>query len=176
MGERLFFALWPDETTRATIARRLPEWTAGVDGRLQRPDQWHVTLEFIGTVDARARAALQVAADRVPMPAFELRFDRCEHWRKARVACLVACVNPEPLARFVTQLRAAVATAGLEPERRTYHPHLTLARKVRTGTDLAVSPPLVWPATGFALVRSSSEPAGSRYEPVHWWNGVTRGG
>jgi 2'-5' RNA ligase len=145
--ERLFFALWPDAATRATLAQRVPQWTTGLDGRLQRPDLWHVTLEFIGAVDTQRRAALIAAADRVRLPVCELAFDRCEHWRKARVVCLVASVTPEPL-----------------------------ARKVRTATDVPVAPALVWPATGFALVRSRSDPAGSRYEPLHWWNGVSRGG
>jgi RNA 2',3'-cyclic 3'-phosphodiesterase len=174
--ERLFFALWPDAATRATLAQRVPQWTTGLDGRLQRPDQWHVTLEFIGAVETQRRAALIAAADRVRLPVCELAFDRCEHWRKARVVCLVASVTPEPLARFVARLRAALATVGVEPEARPYQPHVTLARKVRTATDVPVTPALVWPATGFALVRSSSDPAGSRYEPLHWWNGVSRGG
>ena len=33
-----------------------------------------------------------------------------------------------------------------------------------------LEPPLVWRADGFALVRSVTDPAGSRYEPLHWWN------
>jgi 2'-5' RNA ligase len=176
MSERLFFALWPDEATRVAIARRLPEWSAGLDGRLLRPDQWHVTLEFIGAVDPERRSALQSAADSVSMPACELQFDRCEHWQKPQVACLVASVTPPPLARFVSLLRAALAKVQVEPDRRPYHPHVTLARKVRSGADMSVQPPLCWPVTGFALVRSTTDPTGSRYEPVHWWNASTRGG
>lgn len=174
MTERLFFALWPEPGTRATLTRRLPEWTAGIEGRLQRPDQWHVTLEFIGATDARRRAALEDAADRVALPSFELLFDRCEHWRKPRVACLVASETPGPLAGFITQLRAAVAAVGIEPEPRPYHPHVTLARKVRKADDLRVTPALRWPASRFALVVSHSDPAGSRYEPVRWWNSLAR--
>ena len=176
MTERLFFALWPDAATQACLARGLPEWAAGLDGRRQRPDQWHVTLEFIGAADGARRAALEAAAEGLTLPGFELLFDRCEYWRKAQVACLVASVTPEPLARFLVQLRAAVAMAGFEPESRPWRPHVTIARKVRSATDGPVTPPLRWPATAFALVRSVSEPAGSRYEPLRWWNGVTRGG
>jgi 2'-5' RNA ligase len=176
MNERLFFALWPDDSTRAAIAQRLPEWSAGLDGRLLRPDQWHVTLEFIGAVDTERRSALQSAADTVSMPEFELQFDRCEHWQKPQVACLVASVTPAPLTRFVSLLRLALAKVQVEPDQRPYHPHVTLARKVRSAADMPVQPPLCWPASGFALVRSTSDPAGSRYEPVHWWNAGTRGG
>lgn len=176
MSERLFFALWPDASLRAAIARRLPEWTTGLDGRWLRPDQWHVTLEFIGTVSATQRSALQAAADDLAMRRFELQFDRLEHWHKPQVACLVASLTPAPLARFVAQLRAAVAAVGVDPDQRSYHPHVTLARKVQSGANNPVIPPLSWPASGFALVRSSSDHAGSRYEPLHWWNASTRGG
>jgi 2'-5' RNA ligase len=176
MSERLFFALWPERSTCAAIAQRLPEWSAGLDGRLLRPDQWHVTLEFIGAVDAGRRPALQSAAATVSMPEFELQFDRCEYWPQPQVACLVASVTPAPLARFVSLLRAALAQVHVEPDHRPYQPHVTLARKVRSATDMPVQPPLCWPATGFALVRSTSDPTGSRYEPVHWWNAGTRGG
>lgn len=174
--ERLFFALWPDESIRQTIARRMPEWTADLDGRRQRPDQWHVTLEFIGAADQRGRAALQTAAERLTLPDCELHFDRCEHWHKPHVACLLASDTPAPLAQFVAQLRAAIAAVGFEPEPRPWRPHVTIARKVRSAVDVPVTPPLRWPATGFALVRSTSDPAGSRYEPVHCWNGGIRGG
>lgn len=174
--ERLFFALWPDDSIRATIAQRMPEWAGGLAGRWQRPDQWHVTLVFLGAVDAARRGDLQAAADGVTMPPLELQFDRYEYWHKPQVACLVATVTPAPLAQFVERLRAAVAMLGIEPELRPYRPHVTLARKVRSAAGMVVSPPVNWTATGFALVRSNSDPSGSRYEPVHWWNGGVRGG
>lgn len=176
MTERLFFASWPEDAVREELARRLPAWTAGLDGRLQRPDQWHLTLEFIGPADAALKSRLIAAADRVPMPPCEVRFDRCEHWHKPHVVCLVASVVPAPLAGFVAQLRAAVAAAGAPTESRPWHPHVTLARTVRDAGEWSLIPPLVWPVRRYALVRSTSHPAGSRYEPLHWWNAAAEGG
>lgn len=176
MKQRLFFALWPDESLRDSIARRLPEWTAGIDGRLQRPDQWHVTLEFIGDVATERQVALHAAASRVPMRPAVIEFDRCEVWRKPQVSCLVASQTPPALVELVTGLRAALAAAGFTPDSRPFQPHVTLARKVRFARRDTVEPPLRWPAAGFALVRSLGDPAGSRYEPVQWWNASDRGG
>src|SRR5262245_5277525 len=67
MTDRLFFALWPDTSLRQELERRLPPLTARVEGRPQRPDQWHVTLEFLGAVPTERQPALWAAADRVAM-------------------------------------------------------------------------------------------------------------
>lgn len=176
MSERLFYALWPDASTRGELSRRLPEWTAGIDGRLQRPDQWHVTLEFIGAVAPERVAVLEDAAGQTPFSPLVIEFDRLEHWRKPQVACLVASRTPPALAAHVAALRAALAAAGFEQDSRPFRPHVTLARKARAAPTDHVVPPLFWPAMRFALVRSTSDAAGSRYEPLHWWNARVEGG
>jgi RNA 2',3'-cyclic 3'-phosphodiesterase len=176
MSERLFFALWPEASALAELSRRLPEWSTTIDGRLQRPDQWHVTLEFIGAVATERVAALQGAAEQAPMSPFEIEFDRLEHWRKPQVACLVASRIPPALAAQVATMRAALAAADFAPDSRPFRPHVTLARKTKSAPADCVVPPLRWPAMRFALVRSTSDAAGSRYEPLHWWNARVEGG
>ena len=52
MSDRLFFALWPDAALRAEFGRRTGVLLADCRCKLQRPDQWHATLEFIGQVEA----------------------------------------------------------------------------------------------------------------------------
>jgi RNA 2',3'-cyclic 3'-phosphodiesterase len=176
MSDRLFFALWPDDATRAELARRLPDWADGIDGRLQRPDQWHVTLEFIGEVPPERHDDLLGAARCVPVRSLEIGFDVLEHWRKPQVACLAATHTPDAIAELVARLRGALARVGFSPEGRPFRAHVTLARKVRSLRARAVEPALHWPVSGFALVRSVTDPAGSRYEPIHWWNGAGRDG
>jgi 2'-5' RNA ligase len=176
MRDRLFFALWPDASLRAELECRLPQLTAAVQGRAQRPDQWHVTLEFLGDVEASRQRALCEAADRVDVEPFEVLFDTLDHWRHPQVYCLAATQAPAPLVQLVEQLRTGLALMGFEPEKRTYRPHVTLARKVRTARREPLPEPLHWPADRFALVRSVIAPTGSRYEPLHWWNLRGQGG
>lgn len=177
MSERLFFALWPDEGLRAELASRFASLQAVAPaGRPQRPDQWHVTLEFLGNVPAERRSALHAAADRVAMRSFTIDFDRVEHWRQPEVLCLVASAAPADLSTFVAGLRAALAAAGFAPEQRPFRPHVTLARKVRQAAPATLARPVSWPADRFALVRSVTAPAGSRYEPLRWWNCAVDGG
>jgi len=174
MSNRLFFALWPDDSIRARIAARMPEWSAGLEGRWQRPEQWHVTLEFIGEVPAGRVAALQRVAQDLPVPAVEIAFDRLEHWPGPQVACLVSTPVPAALSQFVERLRVGLTQAGFTPEARPFRAHVTLARKVKAMHAMPVVPPLRWPAAGFALVRSVTDPAGSRYEPIACWNGAVQ--
>jgi 2'-5' RNA ligase len=170
MTDRLFFALWPDEKLRTALATRLPALTGESAGKPQRPDQWHVTLEFLGDVAAARLGALHRAAGRVRAAPFTVSFDQLEHWRKPQVVCLTARQIPASLARLVGGLRAALDEEGFVPESREFRPHVTLARKVKVARHGRLEPPLAWPAERFTLVRSVTGPAGSRYEPLHWWN------
>jgi 2'-5' RNA ligase len=176
MSDRLFFALWPDSALRQALSGRVEDITASIEGKPQRPDQWHVTLEFLGQVPRERQPALRAAAARVSRPSMAIEFDRVEHWRKPQVVCLVASRVPAELATLVAQLRAALVAEGFATDLRPFRPHLTLARKVRSAADSLLDPPFVWRSGGFALVRSVTDPAGSRYEPLDWWNHAVEGG
>jgi len=176
MSDRLFFALWPDPALLQAMRARVAAIVDSVEGEPQRPDQWHVTLEFMGQVPHERQPALRAAAGRVRPSSFTIEFDRVEHWRKPQVVCLMASRVPAGLAALVTQLHAALAEEGFTLDARPFRPHVTLARKVRTAADSRLDPPIVWQSSGFALVRSVTAAAGSRYEPLCWWNHAVEGG
>ena len=170
MTDRLFFAFWPDDELRDVLRRRVPTLLEGVRGKAQRPDQWHVTAEFLGPVPADRQSSVWAAADRIDGPPFTIEFDLIDHWRRPQVFWLSASATPTPLATLVTEMRAALRVEGFVPESRDYRPHVTLARKARTAPKGLLSDPIPWPVDRFALVRSQTESAGSRYEPLRWWN------
>jgi 2'-5' RNA ligase len=176
MSERLFFALWPDPALREALRARIEQITALIEGKPQRPDQWHVTLEFLGQVPGERLPALRAAADRVSRSPVTIEFDRVEHWRKPQVVCLVASRVAAGLETLAAQLHVALAEEGFALDARPFRPHVTLARKVRAAVDSCLDPPLVWRSDGFALVRSVTDPSGSRYEPLDWWNHPVEGG
>lgn len=166
---RLFFALWPGDELRASLGPRLRALQPQAHGRPQAPDQWHVTLEFLGPVpEARLPAVRDVAAQ-VHAGPFELAFDTVEYWRRPQVLCLVARQLPPALETLVAQLRSGLAARDFNPEQRSYRAHLTLARKVTRPGPVGPCEPLLWPATEFALVESVTERSGSRYLPVGRW-------
>jgi 2'-5' RNA ligase len=166
---RLFFALWPTDSLRVALAPRLCALQPRGVGRPQSPQQWHVTLEFLGPVPASRVAAAQEAAEAVRAGPFELVFDAVEHWRRPEVLCLVASEVPPALDGLVRELRAGLAARGFLPERRAFRAHLTLARKLHRPVAVGPFEPLRWTADEFALVESVTERAGSRYTPLARW-------
>ena len=173
MSDRLFFALWPDDELRQDLAGCAQGLLGDYPCRVQRPDQWHITLEFIGNVADERLPSLHAAALDARWSLAEpvaLRLDRLEHWPRPEVLCVTATRTPPELSALVESLRAALASHGFEPERRPFRPHLTLARKARQPLAARPVAPLRWPVGDLVLVRSASDAAGSRYEPLARWN------
>ena len=91
--KRLFFALWPDNAVRgrlAEVAGLLPMNT----GRRVPPDNFHITLVFLGNVQEQVVPELDAAAERLRQPGFSLQIDRCGWWNRAKVAWLAPAYHP----------------------------------------------------------------------------------
>jgi len=170
--QRLFFALWPVAGQLEPLVERFRQLAPPGIGKPQRPDQLHVTIEFLGSVpesridDIRAAGAAAAAGARP----CEIVFDQLDHWRRPQVLCLTARKTPEALAQLSRSLRRELAARDFEVERREFRAHLTLARKVARPPRFPEFEPVRWPAGRLTLVRSISDSAGSRYEPLDGWN------
>lgn len=124
---RLFVALRPPRAIR----ERLLGLAGGVPGaRWQDDDQLHLTLRFIGEAGTHAAEDVAAALGSVRHAPLELRLDGCGMFdSRGRPNALWAGVAPrEPLAALHRKVDQAIVRAGLEPERRAYLPHITLAR------------------------------------------------
>ena len=97
-------------------------------------DNLHLTLRFIGEVE---RPLANDTADwlgRVTFPAFDLRISGVGRFDRRNGGALWAGVEPrKPVAELAAKIDRACVAAGLEPERRAFHPHITLARYRRDG-------------------------------------------
>jgi len=170
-ARRLFFALWPDDAARSRLAALVRNLAPGPAGRIQRPDQWHVTLEFLGDVpELRLPAALDAgAAATGAATACELEFDRLEHWKRPQALCLVAQSVPQALAGLAQSLRAELRLRGFVLETRAFRPHLTLARRIAQAPPPVAFEPLRWPAGAVSLVQSVTDRQGARYVELAAW-------
>ena len=121
---RLFTAIQPSHGFRAALEdlqQRLRE--AGVTGRYREPDGLHLTLAFIGEWPEDITELLP--AVRKP---FSVTLSHLGIFPEANV--LWAGVEPcEELDLLAKQVRHCLADAGIPFDRKSFSPHITLARK-----------------------------------------------
>ena len=103
------------------------------------PENYHLTLRFIGDVDDVLAREIASLLGRVRRREFELRLDGLSSFGGRKPRAVVATVAPSP---SVMELQAEherlMQRVGLEPEGRKYTPHITLARlRDATSRDVA---------------------------------------
>lgn len=166
--QRLFFALWPDAGVRAALAA-VGRAHALHNGRAVAAANLHMTLAFVGSVDAARRECLEAAAATVVAPALSVCFDRLGFWPRPRILWAGASAAPAALGALVEALTAALVPCGHKPDPRPFRAHVTLARKALRAPAVERIMPVVWPADAFCLVESVSGPAGSEYRVLRRW-------
>ena len=111
------------------------------DFRWQDDAQLHLTLRFVGEVERPAADDLAVALGCIRSGRFQLRIRGVGRFEQRSSGALWAGVEPkEPLATLAAKVERVCQQAGLEPEHRAFHPHITLARwKGRRTRELGAS-------------------------------------
>jgi 2'-5' RNA ligase len=153
--QRLFLALWPDGPARHQLSLHARAWTWPPDCIQYLPDDWHVTLHFIGEVPS-ARVADIAANVALPFQAFEWVLDQPRLWPHG-LAVLCANKVPAALQDLHDRLGDALCGLGLPVETRPYCPHVTLARRADTAVLPVVPPSVVWQISRYALVVSTGK-------------------
>jgi RNA 2',3'-cyclic 3'-phosphodiesterase len=167
---RLFFAAFPDRSLRQRIESKALELEALEQAHPVRPENYHMTLAFIGEVSNQRAAAVRAAGSAVRAAAFEVRFDAIEHWPKAEVLVASASDAPAALLRLHRTLREVRGRLGLPDDPRPFRPHITLVRKVAQAPVLKAMSEFSWSVRSFRLVRSSRSAEGSVYTVVDTWS------
>ena len=123
---RLFTAL----EIHANIAFSLSLLRGGLPGaRWVEPDNYHITLRFIGDVDDALAREIASLLGQVRRRGFELRFDGLTSFGGRRPRAVVAAIPAiSPLLELQAEHERIMQRIGLEPEGRKFTPHLTLAR------------------------------------------------
>lgn len=169
MKLRLFFALWPDEPVRAALAAAAAPLLDSCRGRRVPARNYHLTLAFLGAVDAGRLDALRAAAATVRAEPFTLVLDGHGHWPRPRVAWLGCRRPPAAAGALAGTLWAALAPLGFVPERRAFQPHLTVLRDCRRCDWPGPIAPVPWPVSDFVLMGSEPGLDAPRYEELGRW-------
>jgi 2'-5' RNA ligase len=131
---RLFVALnlpWP-------LRDRLGGLATGIFGARWVPrENLHLTLRFIGEVPNWRAEEIDLALHAIKGRSFPLVLSGAGLFEKAgRVTTLWAGVERcPPLEHLQAKIETALQRAGLEPERRRFVPHVTLARLDQPAND-----------------------------------------
>ena len=169
---RLFVAIRPPEDIRDLLIDAMDD---GADFRWQQDEQLHLTLRFVGEVERPLAEDLAAALAAIRAPAFELRIHGTGRFEQRNSGALWAGIEPRaPVAALAAKVERICQSVGLEPERRAFHPHITLARwKGRRSREIATfldrtgglaSAPFA--VDRFTLVESRLSRHGAHYEEV----------
>jgi 2'-5' RNA ligase len=113
-----------------SIAQRLNLVRAGLSGaRWIDPENYHLTLRFLGDVDGVVARDFMHGLGRIEARPFELRLDGLGSFggRKPR-AVFASIASSGPLLSLQRAHERAARAAGVPPEPRNYTPHVTVAR------------------------------------------------
>ena len=124
---RLFVAL----DLPSALRTRLSWMAGGLQGaRWVPPENYHLTLRFIGELPAYQAEEVDHALAGLRAPGFALQLAGVGTFEKGgRVNTLWAGVERNPaLDHLQSKVETALQRAGLERERRRFAPHVTLAR------------------------------------------------
>jgi 2'-5' RNA ligase len=114
----------------ADVGQSLAALRGGLPGaRWIDPENYHVTLRFIGDVDASIAHEIASMLGRVRREAFALRFDDLKSFGGRQPRAIVATLGPaQALIELQAEHERLLQRVGLEPEGRKFIPHVTLAR------------------------------------------------
>jgi RNA 2',3'-cyclic 3'-phosphodiesterase len=123
---RLFTGL---ELPEAVVGQLTLQRGGIVGARWLEPEDYHVTLRFIGDVDGGvARDIVETLGD-IRRPKAPVRFEVLSWFGGDKPRAIVAKVKPEPaLMDLQAEHERLLRRIGVEPETRKYTPHVTLAR------------------------------------------------
>jgi RNA 2',3'-cyclic 3'-phosphodiesterase len=112
------------------IGQALSTLRGGLPGaRWITPENYHLTLRFIGDVDDTTAHEVASLLGRVKRGAFDLHMDGLTSFGGRKPRAVVANVSPaQALLDVQAEQERLMQRIGLEPEGRKYTPHVTLAR------------------------------------------------
>jgi 2'-5' RNA ligase len=160
---RLFIGIWPSDDVVEALCGLPRKNRPGI--RWLPPDNWHVTLRFLGDADADDVAD---HLDRTPIPGAIVRYGPGIDVLKEHTI-IVPVHGVDELALVVA---GATGELGTERPRKRFSGHLSLARlKRRARIPDVIGSPFVaeQQVDTIGLVASTLRPDGARYETLATW-------
>jgi 2'-5' RNA ligase len=160
---RFFFALWPDNATRAAIFNCHSQFT--LSGQITDQSNLHITLLFLGKLNVDQQQTIIKEAEKIICSRFEICLSHTGYFEKSKVVWLGLKSTPDVLLELHEKLLSiAEKHLNLSPQQ-TYKPHVTLIRKCFSiGTQQIL--PITWHIKDFVLVESIDTDKGVKYQII----------
>ncbi len=165
-ARRVFFALWPDDTTRSALRFTTQRAVQASSGRPIAKGNLHLTVAFLGQLTAEGLAKAR-AVPPIQVGEFEITLDAVGVWPESKILWLAPMEPPPALGELEAGLWDGLAESGFRTEERIYRPHVTLARRARAIDE--VIEPVRWPVRELALVESLPYGKNVHYEVLETW-------
>jgi len=161
---RLFFALWPGPALAATLAGWAAQAQAACGGRAMRPDTLHLTLAFLGAVDAERVPELVAATAGQRSPPGRLTLDRYGAFARQGIVW-AGPSTPDPTLRHTHDaLWDWLEPLGWPRPAQAFRPHVTLLRRAASLDVPAAPAPAHWQYGHYVLVQSRPQDGVAHYQ------------
>jgi 2'-5' RNA ligase len=170
--ERLFVGVPVTTGARDELAKRLPK---SIPGKAVPPDNWHVTLRFLGQTAREQRDLFVTSLQNTTFPtAFGIAFTGLGAFpnpRRAKVLWIGIDKGAPALVELAEVVERAAIAAGFTAEPRRFHAHLTIARidppmNVRRVLTAGWRKPVLMQVSTVALFRSRLGRGPAQYDLI----------
>ncbi len=124
----------------ADLASELGLMRGGLSAaRWVEPEDFHLTLRFIGDIDAATARDVDLELGRIRRKSFAVTLEGLSAFGGDKPRAIVSKVQPSaPLAELQAEHERIIRRVGVPPETRKFTPHVTLAR-LRGASTMAVA-------------------------------------
>jgi 2'-5' RNA ligase len=175
---RAFICVLPDEAAVSAIEKFIGVARNFSGFKWVARDALHITLKFLGDMTPEQVTRLDTNLSRAGgVRPFRVSVSGAGAFpgeRSPKILWLGVGEGSDGLTRLASIADRASVASGCEPERRKFHPHLTLARARGVPAEmpdglaeaLKSAPSVSWTCDSFTLMRSELAPGGAIYTPI----------
>ena len=161
---RMFLAIWPNDQQVEQLYSMQSQYAGW--GREVLPENFHITLLFLGEITHETSDCLSQAAQDTLVQPFHVRLDRLGYFSKTKIFWVGPETVPAELESLFKGLRNCARRCGISKLSKRYTPHVSLLRKCEIPVTDPEFVPIEWQVDEFHLVESRMERGGARYYAV----------